>query len=216
MDEKMMKEYIFYDSYDWDNCGIEEEYDIKGKDYKKLITRLFKYSSCFSLCFNAPEHSQTRYPTGSKPIRRENDYGYDNRNDYPEYDKYIIKKAVQGTTPPKDFDFLGTFIAYEWRFYRCCDETLKFLLAKFDSIYSFVPWCNNNPEDPYFYRSDGSVLFASLTHEGECYLLPHDGEDFSNILTTPPWCTTEISEDLYYRRFCKFAHEHMSIEEFNV
>lgn len=211
MDEKMIKEYIFYDSYDWDNCGIEEEHNIEGGDYKKLIIRLFKYSSCFSLSFNAPELTSRNCVSDFGFDPHKIFFDYDNRTDYHEYDKYIIKKADM--KPPQGFP--GICLGHELRFYRCCDATLEFFLTKFDSIFSFAPYCNHNPEDPYFYRSDGSVLFASEIHEGECFLFPRDGEDFSDILTTLPWCTTEITEDFYRRRFLEYAHKHMSIKEFN-
>lgn len=212
MSEKKIRIYTMFDRTLPEE---DDDYDVTGDDYKKLITRLFKYSSCFSLSFNAPELAVTSYPEGSSFISKGYFYGYDNRGDYPEYDKYIIKKV--SVKPPQNV--LGTCFGYELRFYRCCDETLEFLLTKFDSIFSLTPDLkdNHNPEDPYFYRSDGSVLFASEIHEGECWLMHRDNEDFTDILNEQQWYgPDEITEDFYYRRFCKFAHEHMSIEEFNL
>ena len=41
---------------------------------------------------------------------------------------------------------------------------------------------HKNPEDPIFYRADGSKFFLSVIHEGELELYVNDSEDISAIL----------------------------------
>ena len=45
----------------------------------------------------------------------------------------------------------------------------------------------NNPENPVFYRENGSIFFSSLIHEGEITLTVNDGEDVSKITMINGW-----------------------------
>lgn len=56
-----------------------------------------------------------------------------------------------------------------------------------------------NPEDPVFYRDDGSVFFSSIIHDGKCFLFPTDSENISDIVSSDHWVhknesTTKIAD----------------------
>ena len=74
------------------------------------------------------------------------------------------------------------------QFFRCCKESRDFLLSETNSIFDFE-W--PNPEDITFYRRDGSVLFDSVAHEGECSIFPELQEDISEILEYGHWIRME-------------------------
>ena len=48
-------------------------------------------------------------------------------------------------------------------------------------------WGYKNPEDPCFYRKDGSALFSSIIHEGELKLFYQDDEDITELLPKARW-----------------------------
>ena len=74
------------------------------------------------------------------------------------------------------------------KFYRVCDELCELLLEITDNIFSWlVGWGYSNPEDPTFYRTDGSMFFTSSIHEGEIVLLPRDDEDVDDIIAQEGW-----------------------------
>ena len=73
-------------------------------------------------------------------------------------------------------------------FFSCCKESRDFILRETSSIFDFV-W--PKPEDITFYRRDGSVLFDSIAHEGECSIFPRLHEDISEILAHGHWIRME-------------------------
>ena len=69
------------------------------------------------------------------------------------------------------------------RYYHVCDELCGLLKASAHSIFDWVyGQGHKNPEDPIFYRADGSKFFSSVIHEGELELFVKDDEDVSTIL----------------------------------
>ncbi|MBE6625537.1 MAG: hypothetical protein E7622_07885 [Ruminococcaceae bacterium] len=57
-----------------------------------------------------------------------------------------------------------------------------------DSIFKWIDgWGFKNPEDPCFYRDDGSAFFTSVIHEGVVKLTPRENEDVSKIISNPLW-----------------------------
>lgn len=184
-----MKTITMYTAYDREETFIDgkydcEDYDIDGEEYQTLIERCFKYSSCFSLIFR-PANKGIQYPVKLR---------YEKQKELPEYDKYIIKSVISGKWAGTETELIG-----ELRYYRCCKETLEMLYKFSDSIFGFEFVFGNhfNPEDPCFYRPDGTVLFASQIHEGECYLFPREDEDFDDVLESIPWFKKEITMKTY-------------------
>ena len=155
-----------YRFYDTDDYG-QAEYDITGDHYLTLIESCFKYCSVFCLRI------------------------HDDRTVLPsELEKYRV-----------DFDenFSNAYKHYfnsDIRCYRVCDETKKLFLTIADSIFKWIyAWGYTNPEDPAFFRSDGSIFFYSVIHEGECILLPRDCENVCDILSYGNWENTKNTGD---------------------
>ena len=164
-----MKTYYFYDS-DWNYGGRGDvEYDIKGAEFRTLLEVCCRYSThaAFAFCplcdrkyreFLSP--FEMPMPDAVSP----KDYPTSENNDEP-----FTKPSFN-------------------RVYRTCPELVDALCAISDSIFTYLDgWGYCHPEDPTFYRADGSVFFSSTIHEGECRLTPHDNEDVSQIIANPLW-----------------------------
>lgn len=79
----------------------------------------------------------------------------------------------------------------EIMYFRVCSKILRLMHMVSDNLFE---WCapvdyfgHNNPENPTFYREDGSVFFTAITHEEECSLMPRCYENVSHILNSAPW-----------------------------
>lgn len=72
------------------------------------------------------------------------------------------------------------------RFYVACAQVQKIIsaynLLDYDEIFR-----ENYPEDPVFFRADGSVFFECIVHEGEYHFYPQGDEDIANILKFGHW-----------------------------
>ena len=155
-----MKEYKFFDT---DATG-KEDYDIFGNDYQNLINICCKY--CTTISFRIKnleiaclaELSKFNIPKQKNILYVYNHY-YDNNESQTDV-----------------------------KYYRICPDLNQILLKTTDSLFNWIyGWGFENPEDPVFYRKDGSVFFSSLIHEGECSLFPQKGEDISSIISTGLW-----------------------------
>lgn len=71
--------------------------------------------------------------------------------------------------------------------YHYNEDTMQILKQLSNSIFKFHFHYEGKPEDPIFYRSDYSVFFSSVTHEGDSFLFPRDGEDVSILLQNEHW-----------------------------
>lgn len=155
-----MDKYVFRDT---DITGFEE-YDIVGDDYKTLIDTCCKYCTVMSL-----------YITDSK------------LNHLDELEKFRIPK---NENIKFIYEHYGGNPAY-WasvKYYRVCPELKELLLKISDSIFKWLNgWGYKNPDDPTFYRKDGSVFFTSTIHDGECILMPKENEDVTGILSNKNW-----------------------------
>lgn len=156
----MNKEYIFY-NYDADP-NIHTEYDICGQEYKTLVEICCKYCKTMSLriCKDSID--------------------------------YVDDLEVFRCEKPDNIDFFHYTTSLDAedciRYYRICHELKDLLEKASDSIMNWVStWGYKNPEDPVFYREDGSVFFSSITHEGECILYPREDEDVRDIISNPNW-----------------------------
>ena len=167
---------------------VETDNAFSGELYKKFISKCFEYSSCFSLIYRINEMSP--FPL------------YDNRNIYSEYNDCIVKAKKTNKWP----GMLETGVGGLIRYYQCCDKTYAMLTSIADSVFKFAYMSPDYlPEDLCFYRSDGTVLFASTVHEGECYLFPREDEDFDEILSMIIWHRSECSKEQYDKGFNDLA-----------
>ena len=142
--------------------------DICGKQYEDLIKLCCKYSSVFSIIVQVPAMNVVKELEKFRIERPENiEFNHNH---------YVTKE----NTEPGG------------RFYKVCPQLCEFLLDKADSIYEWINgWDFENPEDPTFYRKDGSVFFTSVIHEGEVFLLPRDDEDVSIVINNDYWREVE-------------------------
>ena len=158
-----MKQYKFYDT---DLYGVEE-LDICDEEYKYLIKICCKYSDKLSLRItnqNAILLEKLK-PFISKEI-------FDCKSVYGHYGN--------------DFSNIN--------FYTVCDYLCEVIINNTKSVFEWINgWGYSNPEDPVFYRKDGSIFFCSIIHEGECTLLPRDDENVKEIISKKGW--TEAVRD---------------------
>lgn len=156
-----MYKYMFYDT---DFYG-KEEYDIKGSDYVRLLSTCIKYSKSFS-CFI-----------------------FDTEIVLPEFlEKYkmplnktvidVYRRYFSNFEDPLDRIF----------YLSLSPEVCSWIYSVTDRIFAWAfhekPSC---PDDPTFYREDGSIFFTSEIHEGYCTIFPRDNEDVNDIISVGIW-----------------------------
>ncbi len=150
---------MIYRFYDTDIYG-NEEYDIVGEEYENLLKTCCKYSSVLSLKFfnkNIPY--------------------------YRELEQYKIKSKTHNIEI-----FKNIVKQEEVVYYKTSPELCELLLKITDGIFKWIDgWGFKNPEDPCFYRDDGSAFFTSVIHEGVVKLTPRENEDVSKIISNPLW-----------------------------
>lgn len=155
-----MKDFTkIYKFYDTDPMGVEE-YNIEGQEYINLIEVCCRYCKTLSLIVtnNNSEllHKLKKFETHKSP---KISFGF------PHYENTSI------------------IIKY----YNVCPELCDIITSNTSDIFCWINgWGFKNPEDPTFYREDGSVFFTSTIHEGECTLIVND-EDVSTILYNNHW-----------------------------
>lgn len=152
-----MVKYIFYDT----DASGSEEYDLCGEDYKNLIQTCCKYCKTFSVIVSNFEN-----PIVSK------------------LQKFLIpaQDNIEFKYPHYGNNLSGVC------YYNICSELCDILLQSANGIFEWIDgWNYNNPNDPTFYRNDGSVFFTSTIHEGICVLIPRENEDVTNVVQNVHW-----------------------------
>lgn len=133
------------------------EYDFTPEHYCALLKCCVQYSWCFSLEFN-----------GEKP-------------------RFAKELAVWQIKNP-NFPYQGENQPENRKYYRVCAESAAFLVQIANSFFDFDYHRNNQyPEDPIFYRKDGTPFLNVIAHEGECNLYPFPGEEVSDVLAFGHW-----------------------------
>ena len=148
-----------YVYYDTDIDG-NEEYDIRGESYEILIRTCCRYSAVLYLKCMKPDLSVA---VCLKPfeIQRPQNVPNDDWNHLPYCEKH---------------------------YYKVCPELCEILLHAAGGIFEWLNgWGFENPDDPTFYRSDGTVFFTSEIHEGVCELVPRPDEDVQALLQAVNW-----------------------------
>ena len=153
----MKKDVTVYKFYDTDKEGLKE-YDISGKNYEELMKACCKFSKFFSVIV-----------------------ADDSLNLISELKKYEIEKE-------ESIIFCyDHYVEPKIKYFEVCDGLCETILAHTDSIFCWINgWNSKNPEDPAFYREDGTVFFSSTIHDGECTLSIRD-EDISLIVNKDNW-----------------------------
>ncbi len=165
-----MSMFVFYDT----DCNGEEEYDIFGEEYRTLIKACCKYCNTLSLRITHPDTSFVN-----------------------ELEKFATNKTNENISVYQHY--FGTDMdaqcLYEIRYYKICEELERTLLSISDSVFKWIyGWGQTNPEDPVFYRHDGSVFFYSIVHEGKCALIPQANENVEQIISNNHWLKQEKSD----------------------
>lgn len=155
-------QYIFRDT---DIYGLAE-YDICGNEYEVLIATCCKYSKTISLVIT----------NLSNPI-------------VEQLQQFRIMPPNNVTLSFPDYDRQIVDVAY----YKVCSALCEILITAVDSIFQWIDgWGYTNPNDPTFYREDGSVFFSSTIHDGICILVPRIEEDVTKIIQNPQWQKKDI------------------------
>ena len=167
-----MVKYEFYD-YSWDG-KTEYSFDIKEQDYQILIDICCKYSTVMSfIFFKRNENISLRQELEPYRIICPNNI----TNSFYHYKYYNLVKNE------------------DIRYYRVCPELCNILKHYANSIYEWIQgWDFNNPEDPTFYREDGSAFLTTIIHEGYVLLTPRADEDVSVIVSRDGWQESEEND----------------------
>ncbi|MBQ9744289.1 MAG: hypothetical protein IJW19_04100 [Clostridia bacterium] len=146
----------YYRFYDTDPYG-NEEYDIAGEQYRELIRVCCEHSKYMSFII------------------------YDKRvSGYDELCKYKIESIEY--TPEDKYSR-----KYEILYCSICKGLQNFLMNNVDSVFEWILGRGfSNPEDPMFFREDGTIFFSSSIHDGIITLRPRE-ENVSNIVCNPLW-----------------------------
>ena len=148
-----------YSFYATDLTG-HAEYDIRGEAYRKLMETCCRYSSVLSLNFTRTDLAATKL-----------------LNDLE------IKKPANIPSGFCRYNCLDSM-----HFFRVCPELCEILIHTVGGIFEWLNgWGFKNPDDPTFFRSDGTIFFASEIHEGVCIIVPREGEDVEDVLSSSNW-----------------------------
>ena len=141
----------FFDYDDVTNSDII----IEGKAFEVLLDLCFRYSKYVS--FLTTETDFKKYPNL-------NSFLVDEKNMLFEvYNKHLCYSDNASVS-----------------FFYCTKECQNVILRISKNLWAFIHgWGFSNPEDPTFYRYDGSVFFSSQIHEGYGTFYPRKGEDIS-------------------------------------
>ncbi len=154
-----------YNYYDTDGSGFAD-FDIDGEHYLKLLEACFKYCSSYSWRVYSNDIVE---PENIKKFQ------------IPISDNVLLAYGHY-------YKHIGDPQLAQIRHYKITKETMGAFSSVTDSIFKWINgWGHKNPEDPVFYREDGSIFFSVIVHEGKCMLIPNNNEDISDILKFGNW-----------------------------
>lgn len=161
--------WIFYDTNVFGDSNAE--YDISGEDYAKLLNICLKY--CDTLMLR---------------VLRNDAKNIDHLEKYRINKPFNIDEKILMSVYYCD----GYYLQEQFRFYRLCPELLRLMLETSNSVFGWSYDWQHAPEDPVFFRADGSVFFDSVVHDGELRLFPRSTENVEEIVENNFWY--EVSE----------------------
>lgn len=147
--------------------------DICDEDYRALIDYCFTHAAALSFCYHSKELA-------------ENEMG----RFHPFISRSILPEGYDGTH--------GIIWLQHQCFFYCTEELRAYLHQKATSLFDWF-YCGRDPvpEDLCFYRKDGTMLFSSCTHEGECYFVLRKNEPIPEFVDHYGWARLE-EDHLYY------------------
>ena len=171
--------YCFFDS-DISDSNPYAEYDIIGYKYEQLIKTCCKYCCYLSLTFM---NENVLLIKELEP--------YSVCGDCLGFDYSVNYSNGFGTKPFK-------------KYYKVSKEVCDILIKHTDRIFSWIGNSEyNNPEDPTFYRADGTLFFYSVIHEGVCVISPNSDENIDYIISDPLWIPKSKLKDGYWDSYLK-------------
>lgn len=155
--------YHFYGYDFFTGRGI---YDLEQEHYWALLQLCLKYCSYFSIL------------VAEKSVEK-----------MQIFESYSIEKPDFPYQNESLGDIIwGGILRSRRQYYRVCDESIRLLYQLSTNIFELYDTGEHNfPEDPVFYRADGSVFFNSVIHEWECHLFPHKDENIDSVLQFGHW-----------------------------
>lgn len=164
-----MKEY-FFQNWREDQYTPYTEYEIKDDDFRNLFSICERYSTVLCLTF-WPIHKDIREKLKKYELGKEESLPF------------------AANAPWKTWDALNKDYHTENIFYHICPELMQILSEMGEyNLANFSRFDNpDNPEDPTFFRSDASIFFHPVVHEGMALLCARDDEDVSTIVCRPGW-----------------------------
>ena len=158
-----------YEFCDW-SLTDDEDYDIVGAAYEHLIKRCCDICDVVSFIIERPEICSEKIQENLSEFSIP----------HPENISYRFRHYGERSNNDQE---LGV------HYYRSCPELCQLLQISALSIFDWIG--HTYPEDITFYRSDGSIFFTSITHEGLLFLVPRENEDVSDILAMGNWVETK-------------------------
>ena len=163
---EFMKKYRFFDT----DISGREEFDITGIQYINLLETCFLYCDTVAMCLS------------------------------PQFEKDLsfLQKYRVAITPTikQQFCHYGKFLSgdtdpctnYTIVQYSLTAKVKEYILECTNAMFKWTyAWGYKNPDDVTFFRSDGTVFFSSIIHEGECTLYVKEYEDVSKITNDNRW-----------------------------
>ena len=176
----MEKRYIFKS---W-NENWDYDYDIQGESFRKLIEACGKYCEYVSFWYwDRKADKSQRYSDFAPFWVKAPEWG---KRKFQLLDSILPENMKDQSIL---YDLYGAD-TYRRRvcFYKVCPELLKTMLKISDKMFTWLDGSDcSNPEDPTFYRSDGSVFLDTVVHDSQCVLSPREGEDVKAILSAETW-----------------------------
>ena len=148
-----------YHFFDTDEFGTAE-FDISGAEYATLLNKCFECCSVLSFFVRSADIS--------------------------------LPAELQAYRIPVTPTIARRYERYrdsgEVRAYHLSPQNKRTIFAITDSMFSWIDgWDYHHPEDPIFYRDDGSIFLTSVIHDGHVILSPRSDEDVSFIIKNPNW-----------------------------
>lgn len=156
---------MIYNFFDYDSEKPEIEYDITGTDHRIFLEICCKYCAVVSFQFTENDVFDRQHRGELERFRI----------DPPTWVRDLKQNPLWHD-------------GWHVRYFRVCQDLCNLLQDIAGGIFQWLDgWGYCNPEDPMFFREDGSIFFASMVHEGKCILAPRADEDVSRILSIEKW-----------------------------
>jgi|MGYP000060895052 hypothetical protein len=153
-----------YSFVNWD------DEDIGGQNYRDFMDLCFRYSRYFTFRYEPEIKNDRPNPFFVKEL--------------PALAPFMVESF-----PMRCWSWWTDTICV----YRCTEEAKRFLQNHVYSLFDWQPYWDNhhNPQDPTFFRADGSVFSFSLIHEGYSLVYNREDEDVTLLDSMAGWYPTD-------------------------